>query len=106
MPKYLIHGSYNTGGLKGLMKDGGTGRYRAADQAIRGLGGKLEALYFAFGDNDFYGIADMPDSVSAIALSLAINGSGLLSLKTIPLITPKEMDQATKKKVGYRPPGR
>jgi uncharacterized protein with GYD domain len=47
----------------------------------------------------------MPDVASAMALSLAVNASGAVSIKTIPLISPEEMDAAAKKQVGYRPPG-
>jgi uncharacterized protein with GYD domain len=106
MPKYLMHGSYTGEGIKGLAKDGGTGRRQAAEAAIKGLGGSLEAFYFAFGQDDLYLILDMPDAESAAALSLAINGAGAFQVQTVPLISPEEMDRATKKTVTYRPPGR
>ena len=53
MAKYLFHGSYTVEGLKGLLKEGGTGRREATEQLAKSLGGTLEAYYFAFGDNDF-----------------------------------------------------
>jgi uncharacterized protein with GYD domain len=106
MPKYLVQASYTTEGTKGLLKDGGSKRRAAAEEAIRGLGGRLEAFYFAFGDADAYVIADAPDNVSVAAISLAINASGSVQAKTIVLLTPEEMDQAAKKTVSYRPPGK
>ena len=38
-------------------------------------------------------------------LSFAVNASGAVTLKTIPLLTPDDLDQATKKSVTYRAPG-
>ena len=105
MPKYLFHGSYTEAGLKGLLKEGGTKRREAVKKAIESLGGTLEACYFAYGDNDFYIIADNPDNISAITGSLIINGTGTVKLKTTVLITPEEMDQAVKKTIDWRPPG-
>ena len=106
MPKYLIQASYTAEGVKGLLKDGGSKRRAAAEDAIKGLGGKLEAFYFAFGDTDVFAIAEAPDNVSAAAVSLAVNASGAVQTKTIVLLTPEEMDKATKKTVSYRPPGK
>ena len=58
------------------------------------------------GDADVYVIVEAPDNVTAAAVSLAITASGAVSLKTTPLLSPDEIDQATKKSVTYRPPGR
>jgi uncharacterized protein with GYD domain len=65
----------------------------------------LEAFYYAFGDDDVFAILNFPDNVSAMAVSMAINASGGATVKTTVLITPEEVDQATKKTVDYRPPG-
>ena len=92
-------------GLKGLLKEGGSTRKAAIEQVIKGMGGTLEAFYFAFGENDVVGIIDFPDQVTATAASLAVNASGAAQLKITVLITPEEVDQATKKTVNYRPPG-
>jgi uncharacterized protein with GYD domain len=106
MPKYLIQASYTVDGIQGLLKDGGSKRKAAAEQAIKGLGGRIEAFYFAFGDADAVVIADAPDNQSAAAVSLAVTASGAVRTKITVLLTPEEMDQATKKSVSYRPPGR
>ena len=105
MAKYLFQGSYTEEGLKGLLKEGGSKRREAAEQVIKSGGGTLEAYYFGFGDNDFYVIADMPDNVSSTAVSLVVNGSGAVNVKTVVLLTPEEVDRAVKKTVDYRPPG-
>ncbi len=106
MPTYLFHGSYTEAGIKGLLKEGGTKRREEVKQAVESVGGKLEAFYFAYGDNDFYFIASNPDRVAAITGSLITNVSGTVRFKTTVLITPEEMDQAVKKTVEWRPPGR
>jgi len=103
--KYLFQGSYTEEGLKGLLEEGGSKRREAAEQVIKSVGGTLEAYYFAFGDNDFYVIVDMPDNVSTTAVSLVVNVSGAVNVKTVVLLTPEEVDQAVKKTVDYRPPG-
>jgi uncharacterized protein with GYD domain len=108
MAKYMIEAAYSQEGLKGIVKDGGTSRRTAVEAAIKALGGRLEVLYFAFGQSDVYGIADVPDNVSAAAFALAVGATGALShLKTIVLLTPEEIDQAAKKAAGasYRAPG-
>lgn len=106
MPKFLIKASYTPEGTKGLLKEGGTGRRAAVEQAVKGLGGKLDCFYFAFGETDVFLIADLPDSVSAAAVSLSVNVAGGAKSTTIPLMLPEEMDAASKKSVQYRAPGR
>lgn len=106
MAKYLIQASYPSEGTKGLLKEGGSGRRNAAAELIKSLGGKLETMYFGFGDHDAFVIAELPDNVAAAAVSLAVNSSGLVNAHTTVLLTPEEMDQAAKKTASYRPPGR
>jgi uncharacterized protein with GYD domain len=105
MPKYLFQGSYTVEGLRGLLRDGGTKRREAVEQLVTQQGGRLEAFYYAYGSDDFFIIADMPDSVTTSAVSLAVNATGAVSFKTIVLITPEEVDAAVKKSISYRPPG-
>ena len=105
MPKYLLQVSYTAEGAKGLRKDGGTKRRKAAQSMVESLGGKLETFYFAFGDRDVFAIADLPDNVTAAAASTALAATGAVAMKTAVLITPEELDQAAKKSVSYTPPG-
>ena len=105
MPKYMIQASYVGEGLKGLLKEGGTKRKETVAQVIESMGGTLESFYYAFGDYDVVGVAEMPDNVSSVAFSIMVNASGVINAKTTVLLTPEEIDQATKKTVDYRPPG-
>jgi uncharacterized protein with GYD domain len=105
MKKYLIKASYNANGVKGLIEDGGTQRKSAIQKMLAGLGGKLESFYYAFGEHDVYAIAELPDDVSAAAVGLTINSTGLVSVSTTVLLSPEEIDAASKKSVSYRAPG-
>jgi uncharacterized protein with GYD domain len=105
MPKYLVTGSYTVDGLKGVLKEGGTGRRKAVEAAVNAMGGRLEAYYFAFGEHDVYSIIDVPDNVTATALSMGIAGTGTVRTRTTVLLTPEEVDQATKKTLSFRPAG-
>ncbi len=105
MAKYLIEARYTVEGAKGLAKEGGSGRRAAVAKMAESLGGKLESLYYAFGDVDAYLVLDMPDAASAVAVSLAAAKSGAVATKTVVLLTPEQMDEAAKKAVDFRPPG-
>jgi uncharacterized protein with GYD domain len=106
MPKYLISASYTAEGLRGLQRDKASGRRQAITAAVEGVGGKLEALYFALGEDDAYLIVDMPDHASLAALGIAASATGLVRTRTTALMTVEEVDQALAKTVNYRAPGR
>jgi uncharacterized protein with GYD domain len=106
MAKYLVFFKYNPEGLKGLFAEGGTKRRLATEQLVKSLGGKLEAYYFAFGEDDGFTIIDLPDNISAAAASLLVSSSGAVSTKITVLLTPEEVDQAVKRSATYRPPGK
>ncbi|MEI6209243.1 MAG: GYD domain-containing protein [Desulfuromonadales bacterium] len=133
MAKYLGQISYSVEGAKGLLKEGGTKRLKAVEQLakelsaptssaqspvpmsfcsmealehmVKGVGGTLESFYYAFGEFDLVVIVDLPDNASAAALSLTISSSGASKIKTTVLLTPEEIDQASKMSIHYRPPG-
>ncbi|MDA0709725.1 MAG: GYD domain-containing protein [bacterium] len=105
MPKYLIEGSYSAEGLVGLIKEGGVSRRDAVTQLVHSLGGTLEVFYYTFGKDDTIVIADLPDNVTATAISIAANASGAVKLRTSVLLTAEEIDAATQKTAYYRAPG-
>ena len=105
MAKYLVQASYSAEGLKGLQKDKASGRRQAVTNAVEGLGGKVDAMYFAFGEHDVLLILDMPDVVSGAALGLRVSATGLVRTKTTALLTIEEADRALAKTVDYRAPG-
>src|SRR6266516_6738511 len=105
MPKYLWQASFNSHAVRGVVKEGGTSRREAIAHMVEAAGGTLEAFYFAFGDEDVVVIADLPDEEAALAIALAVNSSGLVTVKTTVLLTPEEIDAAGQRSVEYRPPG-
>lgn len=105
MPRYLLKASYIGEGVKGLLRDGGSKRRAAVEEAVKSIGAKIEAFYFVLGDPDVIVILDAPDLVSAAALSLVVNASGAVRLNTDVLLTPEELDLAAKKAPPYRAPG-
>jgi uncharacterized protein with GYD domain len=105
MAKFMVKASYTAEGARGLAKEGGSQRRAAVQKLVEGLGGKVEAFYFAYGEHDVYIVTELPDAASGLALSLAVNGSGAVRLSTTPLITAEEMDAACKKTVAYKAPG-
>ena len=70
------------GRLQGLAKDKASGRKAAIATAVKKLGGKLDAMYFCLGDDDVILIADLPDHISAAALSSAACASGMARTST------------------------
>jgi uncharacterized protein with GYD domain len=106
MAKFLIEATYNAEGTKGLLKEGGSSRRTAVKKAVEDLGGKLEAFYFSFGSTDAIVICDVPDVISGIAIAMAVDASGEVTVKTTPLISPEDIDAACHKAVHYRAPGR
>ncbi len=105
MAKYLAKASYNAEGARALMKEGGSARVAAVTKAAKAIGGKVESFYFAYGSDDVFVIVDVPDETAGLAFSLAVNGSGVVALQLVPLITAKQMDKAAKMTVKYRAPG-
>jgi uncharacterized protein with GYD domain len=106
MPKFLFRGSLTSEGVAGVMKEGGTARRAAAEQAVSAVGGTLEAFYFAFGDDDVILICDLPDNETAAGLAMEISSTGPVSVSTTVLLTPDEMDRAREHHSGFRAPGR
>ncbi len=106
MTKYLVKASYATIGLQGLLEEGGTSRRQALTTTVESLGGSLESMYYAFGDSDAFLIVDFPDDASATAFSLRVSAAGAIKVTMTVLVTPETIDDASKKKVSYRAPGK
>ena len=105
MPKYLVEATYTAEGAKGLMKAGGSARRAAVQKMVESLGGRVETFYFTLGENDVLAILDLPENLTAAALSLAVMSSGAVRTNTKVLLTPEEIDRAVKAQVDFRPPG-
>ena len=106
MPHYMVQAAYTVGAWGGLVKDP-QDRAEALRPAIETLGGKLVSFYMSFGEYDAVVIVEMPDNVSAAAVSIAAAAGGAVkAIKTTPLMTVQEGMEAMRKagQAGYRPP--
>ena len=107
MPHYLIQASYTAQGVSGLVKDP-EDRAAAIRPLVEGMGGRIESMYFAFGESDVVVIAELPDNVTMAAFSMAIAaGGGVTNFKTTVLLPMSEGVEAARKagSISYRPPG-
>jgi uncharacterized protein with GYD domain len=106
MAYFLLQASYTSDSWKNLVKNP-VDRIAVVKPVVERLGGSLDHAWFAFGEYDIVTILQMPDNVSAAALSLAIGaGGGFKSHKTTPLLTIADGIEAMKKAAtaGYKPP--
>jgi uncharacterized protein with GYD domain len=110
MPKYLVQTRLTPEGTKGTLKEGGTARKEAVTRAMEAMGGKVEALYYAFGQTDMFILVDLPDNATAAAVSMIGEAPGTSELCITVLVTPEEVDQAAgiaqRVSASYRAPGR
>ncbi len=105
MPKYLFVANYSPEGLHGVLSEGGTGRQAAVTQLAESVGGSVESFYFAFGGDDAFVVCDLPDDEAAAAVGITVGASGKASVRTVSLLTPDQVDAATKRSPAYRAPG-
>ena len=106
MTRYMIKGTYSPDGIQGVMKSGGTARVDAIDKMVAGLGGSMEAFYFALGEDDVYVIVDAPSIETMLAVAGAVKSTGVLrDYQTVVLVTPEQVDDAMNVEVDYTPPG-
>jgi uncharacterized protein with GYD domain len=106
MPFYLVQVAYSQEATAAMVKSP-QDRLEAVRPVVERLGGKLLSMYFAFGEYDVVGLAEMPDNASSAAFSMAISaGRGVSAVKTTPLMTVQEGIEAMRKagQAGYHPP--
>jgi len=105
MPRYMIAANYTAAGDEGLLAKGGTARRESVTAMIEKLGGSVDTFDFAFGPVDVYTVVELPDHVTAAAVALAVDASGLVAVTTTVLLTPEEIDAAAQKHADYHGPG-
>jgi uncharacterized protein with GYD domain len=105
MPKYMVQGSYSVAGIKGVLAEGGSARVEEVRRLLEKAGGKLEAMYFTFGSDDFVILAEGTDNATAAAIVMTVASTGAVSIRTTVLLTPEEINTAKEQAVSYRAPG-
>lgn len=109
MAKYASFFSYSSE-TWARMIDAPGDRAAAIRQMLGSVGGSLEAIYWMFGAYDGIAILDVPDSLSAAAVSLAAGSSGAFKhLETHELFTQEQLGETLARARNatqvYRPPG-
>ena len=109
MAKYAFFFSYSSDAWARMIKSPGD-RTAAVRQLADSLGGSLESMYWMFGPYDGIVIADVPDSVGAAALSVAVTSTGSFKqVETHELFTQEQLGQMLSRAVegtqGYQAPG-
>ena len=101
----MLRAQYTVGGLEGAVREGFESREEYIRELAESLGVTVEALYWAYGEDDVVAILSSTDDATVVALSIAINMSGAARASTTPLLTAAEMDAIVDKLPEYRPPG-
>lgn len=78
MAKFAIFFSY-TPEAWGSMLRNPSDRADAARQLAEAVGGSLESFYWMLGEYDGFAVANVPDAVSAAAVSVAVSSSGAIA---------------------------
>ena len=106
MPVYLYQASYASQGWKDQL-DNTDNRLDAVTKMIEGAGGKVIAMYYAFGPSDLVEIVEWPSNQDAAAFAIAAVSTGVVkSVQTTLLMTSEEGTKAIRAaaKSAYRPP--
>jgi len=106
MAFYALQTAYTPVGWAALLKDP-QNRLEAVKPVVERIGGSIVNGWLTFGEYDVLVICEMPDNVSATALSMAISAGGAVkAVKTTPLMTFEEGIEAQKKakESQYTPP--
>jgi uncharacterized protein with GYD domain len=97
MAFYMWSGSYSREAMQAFVKSP-QNREAVVRQVIEAAGGKLHHAFITLGPTDFIMIAEFPDDVSAVSVSLAVGASGVASSgMTTKLLTLAEFADAMKK---------
>jgi len=106
--KYAIFFSYTNESWAHMIKNP-SDRAAVASQIAESLGGSLESFHWMFGDFDGIAVANLPDSVSAAAVSIAVASSGAMeNAKTTQLFDHDDQEAMLEKAKtalsAYHPP--
>jgi uncharacterized protein with GYD domain len=105
MPLYMAQFSYTPEAWAAFTKNP-ENRTAALQTLTQGFGGRLEALYYTFGEYDGFIIVEAPDETAVTAMLLAAITPGHLSAtKTTVLMRPDAMLDAMKKASAFTHPG-
>lgn len=102
---FFVKAKYTSAGTNALLKSGGSVRRQSVEKMMNDLGGSLESFYFSLNADEAYIVCTMPDDITAAAVSLNVDSTGMVDCSIVPLLTPEDIDAAAKKVIHYRAPG-
>ena len=105
MAHYLFRANYTQTGIQGVLKEGAASRLKAVGDLVASVGGRVETAYWAFGDDDFIMIAELPSNAAAAAVATRVSATGTSGVSTTVLLSAADVDEARGLQVTYRPPG-
>ena len=107
MPYYLIQAVYTADSWATQTRNPQNANDRVRPP-VEALGGRIESVYYAFGEYDAVAIVEVPDNVNSGAFSIRASAGGpIKDIKTTPLMTAEEGMEMMRKAgaAEYRPPG-
>ena len=108
MPRFITFFSYTAASIASMIERP-SDRSAAGKALVESLGGTQEAFYWMQGKHDGFLISNVPDGVTAAALSAAVGSSGAVeSLQTHQIFDRDEqaaiVKQAAAARQAYKPP--
>jgi uncharacterized protein with GYD domain len=107
MALYLFRFGYTPEAWAALLESPADRRDMLASRLFA-FGGQLHGFWYAFGEHDGYALAELPDNVSAAAVSVAVTSTGSFRrFDTTVLMSVEEMVEAMKRagEFAYVKPG-
>ena len=110
MAYYLLRAKYAQDAMNALVERP-EDRMVTTTKLLKGIGGRLHYYFFCFGEFDIVLLFELPDNVSAAALSMVLSSAGSVTeTETTALMTMEEaiaaMRIASDATGVYQPPGR
>ncbi len=105
MPHFMFRAHYTQAGIQGVLREGAASRVKAVGDLVASVGGRVETAYWAFGDDDFIMLAELPSNAAAAAAAMRVSASGAAGVTTTVLLTAAEIDEGRGIGATYRAPG-
>ncbi len=109
MPVFITYASYSQDGVKGMLAkpEDRTGPVKAL---LEKAGGKLISFYITTGGNDVVVISELPEGSDAVAIGMAVVGTGAVArIETVRAWSALEFVAVAEKAAAlggtYTPPG-
>lgn len=89
MSTFFLFGRYTPEAIKGISAS----RTKDAHRIVEAHGGTVKSIHALLGENDLVIIVDLPDTESAVKVSLALHRETGIGFKTSPAVDVKDFDE-------------